>query len=1563
MLRRIGKCSLRNKSTLSNNQFSRLPKNVPGLYVGEMEKDSCGVGMIAHLNKRASRKVVLQANEMLVRMAHRGAVGCDPCSGDGSGMLVALPHTFLQRVVKDCVPRLEKGLVLPQLGQYAMGNVFFGRDVEATEKSKEIVNGVLENMGYAVIGWRNVPTNNSFLGQTSLASEPVVEQVFVENTKKASSDDFEKDLLLARNVATKDAEKISKDFYICSLSNRTVTYKGQLTPAQLYDYYFKDLGADDFHSYVALVHSRFSTNTFPSWDRAQPNRIMCHNGEINTLRGNKNWMYSRSGAAHSKYFKQETTHMFPACSDNMSDSGNFDSVLEVLTKAGDKTLPEAMMSMIPEAWQNDHAMSAEKKAMYEYHSCTMEPWDGPAMMAFTDGNYIGATLDRNGLRPSRYYVTNDDHVILSSEIGVLTDLKDCDVKYKGRLEPGKMFLVDFEQNRIVSDAEVKDTVAKSRPFRAWVEENISTLSDLAPATSSLIPRAIRSRHLDTTNCRLNMFGYTTETMDLLLMPMMLTGKEPLGSMGNDASLAVISHHPKLPYEYFKQLFAQVTNPPIDPIREDLVMSLRCPVGPERNVLESTSEHAKRLIVDHPVLTLDEMDAIKSNSHPYWHSKTLDGTFSARSGSKALVEAIEELCEQATDAISLEGQPILVISDRFAGPGRYPIPSLLALGAVHQHLIRTKQRSKVALMVESGDAKEVHDFCTLVGFGADAVCPYVAYEALEKMNSDGFVAAAINSEGSREQTDVSNKELYSNYRNAIGKGILKVLSKMGISTLHSYKGAQVFEAVGLSEDIIEACFTGTTSRIKGTDFDALYTDISRFHEAGYPIHSKAIPLVRNPGNFHYRNGEEEHFNTPSSMVALQSAARSNSEVAYRKYTAISDAQCRKVTLRGLLKFKKSNSIPLDQVEPAKEIVKRFNTGAMSLGSISRETHEALAVAMNSIGGRSNTGEGGEDIARFTDNRRSAIKQVASGRFGVTINYLSNADQIQIKMAQGAKPGEGGELPGHKVSDYIGSMRHTTPGVGLISPPPHHDIYSIEDLAQLIHDLKRCNPKAEISTKLVSEVGVGVVAAGVAKAKSDHITISGHDGGTGASSWTGVKNGGLPWELGIAEAQQTLVLNDLRSRVRIQTDGQLKSGRDVVIAALLGAEEFGFATAPLIALGCIMMRKCHLNTCPVGIATQDEELRKKFKGQPEHVMNFFFLMAEEIREYMAELGFSTMDEMIGQADRMEIDQEALHYKSKGLDLSPLLMNASELAPEAGVRKLQEQDPDYSSSSSNQTLKNGLIVKPTLDRYLIENALPVLDGMQKNVIIEAEVNNENRTVGATLSHEVALRYGEDGLPEDSIHIKLFGHGGQSLGCGLAKGVSLELIGDSNDYVGKALSGGIISVYPERKLVSKDGFMPHDNVVVGNAVLYGGTSGSAFFAGKAGERFAVRNSGVTAVVEGVGDHGCEYMTGGRVVILGSTGRNFAAGMSGGIAYVLENANEFKQKCNMGMVELETVVDKVEKNYLKELIHQHQARTGSIQASKVLENWDKQSFVKVMPTDYKRVLMQESQLKEELVA
>ena len=1440
-----------------------------------------------------------------------------------------MPYSFYQKKVKE-----ELNIDLGPANSFGTGIIFTPKNDVSVDAIKAVFKEQAQSQGLEVLGWRDIETDNSALGASALSTEPRMVQIFVKNTNNLPFHDFDRELFRLRKLAEHEARThpdIGGNLYVCSLSSQTVTYKGQLTPEQVLPYY-KDLQDPDFVSHMALVHSRFSTNTFPSWERAQPIRMMCHNGEINTLRGNKNWMYSRGGLMASPLLGEEHNDaLLQTTSDNLSDSGNFDAVLELLAKGSERSIPECIMMMIPEAWQDNKYLSESKLAFYEYNSNLMEPWDGPAMIAFTDGKYIGATLDRNGLRPSRYYVTTDDRVLLSSEVGVVPELPESLIRFKSRLEPGKMFLIDFDKGAIVSDNIIKEEISTRFDYSSWLKQYSFTLSDWVKEAKAEPPKF----SFEETNRRLNMFGYTVETLDMLLFPMGVTGKEALGSMGNDAALAVMSNKPRLIFDYFKQLFAQVTNPPIDPIREEMVMSLRCPVGPESNLLEISPSACQRLVIEHPILSGDEIDAIKGHSYKGWKSYVVDCTMPVTNDPQALVESIYNICEQVSESVKRtfneEGAKVVILSDRMAGPDRLAVPSLLALGAVHQHLLQTKQRPKVALLLECGDAREVHDFCVLLGYGADGIYPYVAYEALAKMNAEGEVFARTN-------LQLSNEKIFYQYRKAAAKGILKVMSKMGISTLQSYKGAQVFEAVGLDEDVIERCFTGTSSRIKGAGFSAILEDILNLHREAYLGHTDAVPLLRNPGHFHYRNNQEAHLNTPFGMVALQQATQLNSREQYKAYTKHVDEQNKAVTLRGVLKLKvdPAKSIPLDQVEPAKNIVKRFNTGAMSLGSISQEAHEALAIAMNSIGARSNTGEGGEDPLRFLDNRRSAIKQVASGRFGVTSHYLANSDQIQIKMAQGAKPGEGGELPGFKVTEYIAGSRLTTPGVGLISPPPHHDIYSIEDLAQLIHDLKNANPVGEVSVKLVSEVGVGVVAAGVAKAKADHVTISGGDGGTGAASWTGVKGAGLPWELGLAEAQQILVLNGLRSRVRLQTDGQLKTGRDVVIAACLGAEEFGFATAPLIALGCIMMRKCHLNTCPVGVATQDPELRKKFNGKPEYVMNFFFLLAEEIREYMASVGVRSIDELVGRSDLLEVDPTVLHYKSQGLDLSALLVPAQQLNPGANIRKDMEQDHELVNA---------------LDNKLIEQSRPALEeGVP--VVIESPVNNLNRTVGTMLSYHVSKKFGREGLPDDTIRIKLTGHGGQSMGFALAKGISIEVEGDSNDYVGKGLSGGKIAVYPHNDILKND-FVPHENVIVGNVCLYGATSGKAFFRGKAGERFAVRNSGALAVVEGVGDHGCEYMTGGRVVILGDTGRNFAAGMSGGIAYIYDPKNEFPDKCNMGMVVLEKVVTQEEKLLLHSYIDEHVQITKSALAKDVLSAWEANvdKFVKVMPLDYKRVL------------
>ena len=1558
----------------------RAPRR-QGLYDPDFERDACGVGLVASLKKEPTRRTLVDCNEMLVRMSHRGGCGCDPQSGDGAGMLVAMPDSFL---------RQECAWELPALGDYAVGMCFLPQDEANAAAARRSLERVSRQRGMSVLGWRVVPTDNSDLGEAPLASEPRVEQLFLAKPEAWDGGKFARELYRAQSVAQLEAfatmqeQGVGEDavLYINSLSPYQITYKGQLTPEQVLPYFGADLGHDDFLTHLALVHSRFSTNTFPSWSRAQPLRMMCHNGEINTLRGNKNWMRARAGLLRSEAYGDDTNQLLPVTSDEMSDSGNFDGVLQLLTTASERTLPEVAMMMVPEAWQDNDSLSDAKKAFYEYNSCLMEPWDGPALIAFTDSNkWVGATLDRNGLRPARYYVTNDDRVLVSSEVGVIPWLKPKDVKTKSRLEPGKMFLLDLEAGRVVPDDEIKEAVAAAKPYGEWLEQRRVFLSDWAAATAP--PRA----ELDDANVArsLVMHGYTTETMETLLAPMAIGGKEGFGSMGNDAALAVLSSEPRPPSDYFKQLFAQVTNPPIDPIREELVMSLVCPVGPESNLLDPTAENCARLVVDHPVLTPQELAALTSPSarDSGWAAKTLDMTFDragadlapldptyAGAGATGLQQALEDLCTQASLAVQgafgEDGAAILVLSDVMAGPGRLPIPSLLAVGAVHQHLLKTGQRGKAALFLDCGDAKEVHDVALAVGFGADGVCPRVAYQALSKLKSDGLIAARMRNEIAKPDDLPTDDELHYAYRKALAKGLLKVMSKMGISTLQSYKGAQIFEAVGLHADVVDTCFSGTPSRIGGASFDALQRDVVTNHnhawgaaQTTFQVNHDKVPQLPNPGQFHYRDGGETHLNTPAGMVHLQAAARGDSREAFKRYSAEVDAQNDKSTLRGILRWKPAalkaglaKNVKIDDVEPAKEIVRRFVTGAMSLGSISRETHEALAVAMNHLGGKSNTGEGGEDPVRFGDNRRSSIKQVASGRFGVTSHYLANSDQIQIKMAQGAKPGEGGELPGYKVSDYIAECRGTTPGVGLISPPPHHDIYSIEDLAQLIHDLKCANPEGDVSVKLVSEVGVGVIAAGVAKAKADHIVISGGDGGTGAAAWTGIKCAGLPWELGIAEAQQTLVLNDLRDRIRLQTDGQLKTARDVCVAAALGAEEYAFSTGPLIALGCIMMRKCHLNTCPVGIATQDPELRAKFDGQPEHVINFFFLLAEEMRATLASLGMTSMDDLIGAAgDVLEVDPAKLRKngrpdKTAGLDLAPLLQPASELNPTAGHLHAATQDHELDAKIDNELIA---AARSLIDAY-------AAGGDHAPVVVDHETTNLDRTLGTMLSAAVSKACGKPGLPDGAVTIRLSGSSGQSLGFTLAPGVTIEVLGDANDGCGKGLSGGKIVVRPSEDQLADPAFVPADNVIVGNVACYGATAGEAYFRGVAGERFCVRNSGVLAINEGLGDHGCEYMTGGRVVVLGATGRNFAAGMSGGVAYVYDPHGAFPDKCNMGMVELGPVDDADEAAELRGFVQKHLDHTDSDVARDLLSDWDAHvgAFVRVMPTDYKAVLEQQ---------
>lgn len=1497
-----------------------------GLYDPSLEKDSCGVGFVAHIKGRPSHQIVIDAHTILKNMEHRGACGCEQNTGDGAGILVGMPDKFLRRVALS-----ELGINLPEPGVYSVGNIFLPKDSVERDHCKQALNRLIAAEGQKLLGWRAVPQEAEIadIGPAALKAEPVIEQVFIAAKDGLSQQEFERQLYLIRKQAshvlrTDKNLKQALLFYVCSLSTKTLIYKGMLTPEQVVPY-FPDLSDPDFETHLAMVHSRFSTNTFPSWDRAQPLRFMSHNGEINTLRGNVNWMRAREGMAKSELFGDDLKKLFPVVEPFCSDSGTFDNVLEFLLLNG-RTLQEAVMMMVPEAWQKHETMSPGKRAFYEFFSCMMEPWDGPASIVFTDGNYIGATLDRNGLRPSRYYLTTDDRVIMASEVGVLP-VDPAIVKSKGRLQPGRMFLIDFEAGRLIPDEELKETFAAIRPYQDWLKAERITLDELSTEKES------HGFYPDTLLARMQAFGYTVETMQFMLLPMINTQVDPIGSMGNDSALACLSDQPRLVYDYFKQLFAQVTNPSIDSIREDVIMSLECYVGPEQNLLEATPAHCHRLLIPHPILTNEELAAIQHMTNRGWKTKTIDITFDRSLGKAGIEQTLDLICKEAEQAID-DKFTMIVLSDRQIGQDRVAISSLLACGAVHHHLVRAAKRTRIGIVLETGEAREVHHHCLLVGYGADAINPYLAFESLWQASRDGLLVG------------LDDSKIVAGYRKAVAKGMLKVMAKMGISTLASYKGAQIFEALGLQDEVIARCFSGTNSRIQGCSFDILAEETFRRHSLGYPVDkADASSMLANVGEFHWRAEGERHGWDPAAIADIQVAARAGDKNAYRRFAdhINNDAKMR-YALRGLLDFNEGvagPAISIEEVEPATNIVKRFCTGAMSLGSISAEAHETVAIAMNRLGGKSNTGEGGEDPVRFVplpngDTKRSAIKQVASGRFGVTIEYLANADELQIKISQGAKPGEGGELPGKKVDKYIARIRYSTPGVGLISPPPHHDIYSIEDLAQLIHDLKNSNPSARVSVKLVSEVGVGVVASGVAKAHADHILISGDTGGTGASPLTSIKHAGLPWELGIAEAHQTLVLNNLRTRVTLQTDGGLKTGRDVVLAALLGAEEFGFATAPLITLGCIMMRKCHLNTCPVGIATQDPELRAKFAGKPEHVVNYLFMVAEDAREIMAKLGFKRIDDMIGRTDCLRADHAISHWKADGLDLTPILRPAKKSSPGVQVRCTEKQDHELEKS---------------LDMTeIVPRCMSTLE-TQKPIRFDLKIINTNRTVGTILSHEVAKRYGQSGLATDTIHIHFTGAAGQSFGAFLAHGITLELEGDSNDYVGKGLSGGRIIVYPDRK----SNFRPEDNIIVGNVCLYGATMGEVFIRGRAAERFAVRNSGCSAVVEGVGDHGCEYMTGGRIVILGETGRNFAAGMSGGVAYVLADVDAFRIQCNLGTVELETVDDEEDIAELHALISKHAEVTNSTVAQSVLQDWKNSigRFVKVMPSDYKRVLLE----------
>ncbi len=1489
-----------------------------GLYDPRFEHESCGVGFIAHLKGQKSHTIVRNGIQILENLTHRGACGCDPETGDGAGIIIQIPDTFLR---KKCS---ELHIDLPPVGDYGAGIVFLPPSHQDRNVMEEWTEHIIREEGQIFLGWREVPHEPTKIGKIARSVMPVFKQLFIGRGKTTEPGDrFERRLFVIRKrLYNKVQDSILTQrsyYYFCSLSSKTIVYKGQLMPEQL-DRFFPDLSDHDLVSSLAMVHSRYSTNTFPSWALAHPYRLLAHNGEINTLRGNINWMHAREMRFDTNVFDKDLGKILPIVVPHGSDSATFDNVFEMLVLSG-RSMPHAIMMMIPEAYNGHENMSQEKKDFYEYHSCLMEPWDGPASMTFTDGRYIGAVLDRNGLRPSRYWLTNDDLVIMASETGVLPVPTENIVK-KWRLEPGKMFLIDTQAGRIIDDEEVKHDYATRKPYGKWLKENLVHLNDL-PA-----PQKCYGFDEKTLLERQRAFGYTIEELSLILQPMAVTGLEATGSMGADTPLAVLSTRPQLLFNYFKQLFAQVTNPPIDCIREEVVMDESVMLGSEGNLLDETPEHCKRLRISKPILSNEELGKIKELKIKGLKAATLATIFKIQNGPKGLELALDNLFAQADKEIK-KGCTILILSDRDINKNNVPIPSLLASSGLHHHLIRKGTRTKVSIVLETGEAREMHHFAVLIGYGANAVNPYLAFETIEEQIRRGFYPPDLDSAHAKE-----------NYIKSTRKGLFKVISKMGISTIKSYCGAQIFEAVGLNEELIGKYFTATPSRIGGIGLDVVAEESFMRHNIAYPKENVYDGMLDQGGDYRWRKDGEHHQLNPATVALVQQAVRSGQYEVYKQYAKlVNEHDTNLANIRGLLKFKKGNPIPIEEVEPASEIVKRFATGAMSYGSISKETHEALAIAMNRLGGFSNTGEGGEDPRRFKkdsngDWRRSRIKQVAQGRFGVTIEYLVNADQIQIKMAQGAKPGEGGQLPGHKVSEEVAATRHTTPGVGLISPPPHHDIYSIEDLAQLIHDLKNANPQADVSVKLVSEIGVGTIAAGVSKGKADHLLISGYEGGTGASPQTSIKNAGLPMELGIAETQQVLVMNDLRGRIRVQTDGQLKTGRDVVIAGMLGADEFGFATIALVSLGCILMRKCHLNTCSVGVATQDKELRKKFTGKPEHVVNLFIFIAQEIREIMAELGFRKFEDLVGRVDMLEAREVIDHWKIKGIDLTSIL-HKPDMPANIAMRHQERQDHGL-----EKALDNRLIAEC---HTAIDNKVPVK--------LTIPIQNINRTVGTMLSSKIALQHGLAGLPEDTIQINFKGSAGQSFGAFLSRGVTFMLEGDANDYTGKGLSGGKIIVYPPKNA----SFVAQENILVGNVVLYGAVTGEAYFRGIAGERFCVRNSGAMAVIEGVGDHGCEYMTGGRTVILGCTGRNFAAGMSGGIAYIWDAYGSFSKRCNMGMVDLFPVEHAADIKELKYLIQNHARYTESPVALNILENWEKSlpKFIKVYPRDYRQVLEQ----------
>jgi glutamate synthase (NADPH) large chain len=1526
--------------------INQAPEN-QGLYHRRNEKDGCGVGFVAHIKGKKSHEIVAQGLELLTNLTHRGATGYDPKLGDGAGLLMQMPDAFMRGEAA------KLNIALPEVGQYAVGNLFLPQDAKNRAAVEALIAKIIAEENQTCLGWRDVPVDNSNIADAARDVEPVMRQVII-GSQVSDKIVFERKCFVIRKRiehAVKTLNLTDKaTFYVPSLSSKTIVYKGMLLANEV-GVYYTDLTDETVVSALALVHQRFSTNTFPAWDLAHPFRMIAHNGEINTVQGNVNWMAARHETMKSAVLGEDLDKLWPLIAENQSDSACFDNCLELLV-AGGYSLPHAMMMLIPEAWgAKDELMDDNRRAFYEYHAALMEPWDGPAAVAFTDGDMIGATLDRNGLRPARYLVTDDDIVMMASEMGVLTFPQEKIVK-KWRLQPGKMLLIDMVEGRIIDDAEVKNQLANAKPYKAWIEQSRYFLGDLPKAEAKL---AMAENLLDTQQA----FGYSQEDIKFILQPMIANGEEGAGSMGNDAALTVLSNKPKQLYNYFKQLFAQVTNPPIDPIREELVMSLVTFIGPKPNLLGVDETNPPlRLEASQPVLTLAELEQLKNigaATNDQFKSLVLDITYDAELGKAGLADAVANLNKSAKKAVH-DGFNVLILSDRAIAKNRIAIPALLACSATHEYLVKAGLRTSTGLVVDTGSAREVHHFALLAGYGAEAVCPWLALETINHMTADGYA-------GSK------------NFVKAVGKGLYKVMSKMGISTYQSYCGAQIFEAIGLNTAFIAQYFTGTATQIEGIGIDEVAEETLRLHNLAFGNDPVLARQLDAGGEYAFRVRGEEHMWTPDSIAKLQNATRTNQYSTYKEYAKLINDQTRRhMTLRGLFEIKPASSaIDISLVEPAKEIVKRFATGAMSLGSISTEAHATLAIAMNRIGGKSNTGEGGEDAKRFIpvatdttmakvigvnlvhsdialkagDSMRSRIKQVASGRFGVTAEYLASADQIQIKMAQGAKPGEGGQLPGHKVSPYIAKLRFSVPGVGLISPPPHHDIYSIEDLAQLIHDLKNANPKASISVKLVSETGIGTVAAGVAKAKSDHIVVAGHDGGTGASPISSVKHAGTPWELGLAETQQTLVLNQLRGRVVVQVDGQMKTGRDVLIGALLGADEFGFATAPLVVEGCIMMRKCHLNTCPVGVATQDPELRKKFTGQPEHVVNFFFFVAEELRELMASIGIAKFEDLIGRADLLDMKAGIDHWKIQGLDFSK-------------VFHLPDM-PASVSRKNNDVQDHGLV--NALDNKLIALAKPALDTRQK-VTIDMPISNTNRTVGTMLSNQIAVRYGNAGLADDTIHVNFTGTSGQSFGAFLAKGITFNLTGEGNDYVGKGLCGGRIVIKPPTAFRG----IPHENIIIGNTVMYGATTGEAYFNGVAGERFCVRNSGASAVVEGLGNHGCEYMTGGTVVVLGITGQNFAAGMSGGVAYVYDEDGLFAKRCNMGMVSLEKVahqgsvasdavhhLDQPDEVTLLALIKNHAEYTGSARAKAMLADWEhsRGKFVKVMPNEYKRALIE----------